>query len=58
MCSVIGQRAPKPVAEEYKPDNVKSLLQLNLAVKHVKEVQQNKEYATQKNAQVNNDFII
>ena len=53
MSSVTGQRAPKPAVEEFKSDNVKLLFQLNLEVKHVKEVQQNKENATQKNVKVN-----
>ena len=54
MSSVTGQRAPKPAVEEFKSDNVKLLFQLNLEVKHVKEVQQNKKYVTRKNAQVRN----
>lgn len=51
MSTVTGQHAPKLVEEVYESDNVKLLFQLNLEVRHVKEVQQNKKYVTRKNAQ-------
>jgi hypothetical protein len=58
MSTVTGQLVQKHAMEAYKQGSEQLRSQLNLEVKHAKEVQQNKGYATRSHAPVSKKIRI